>query len=57
MSNKNPKSNRGYQSAPANEAVDALTDMDYMSLSVDHDIAVVPIFDLEYIASDRVRGH
>jgi len=33
------------------------TDVDYVALSVDHNISIVPIFDLKDVASDRVRSH
>ena len=33
------------------------TDVDYVALSVDHNISIVPIFDLRDVASDIARGH
>lgn len=34
-----------------------LTDMNNMTISVDHDIAIVPILDLQDITSYRIRSH
>ena len=34
-----------------------LTDVDDVPLLVDHDVAVVPVLDLEQEPDDRVRGH
>jgi hypothetical protein len=31
---------------PSHEMIGALTDVDDMTLSIDHDIAIVPVFDL-----------
>lgn len=35
----------------------ALTDVDYVSLPVDHDIAIMTVLDLEYIARYGIRCH
>lgn len=56
MSNKNPKSNENFQNATQG-AKRALTDVNYVTLSVNHDITVVPVLDLKDIACDRVCCH
>lgn len=34
-----------------------LTNVDYVPFSIDHNITIVPIFDLEYIAGHRIGSH
>ena len=33
------------------------TYVNYVALPVDHNVSVMPVFDLEDVASDRVRSH
>ena len=56
MSNKNPKS-AAQVSTHKITANSKFTDMNYMALSVNHDVSVMPVLDLEDVTSDRVRSH
>jgi len=55
MSNKNPKS--AIQVGARRQRQTSHTDVDYVALRVDHNISIVPIFDLKDVASGRVRSH
>lgn len=56
MSNKKPKSIEEKVRLREQQVV-LRTDMDNMAFSVDHNVAVVAIFDLENVAGNRVRSH
>ena len=57
MSNKNPKSVEYSDPVDLVHSQDRLTDVHDMAITIDHDVAVVPILDLENIASHGVCSH
>ena len=57
MSNKNPKSTTQVNARNHRQQWVSQTDVNYMALSVNHDVSVVSILDLEDVTSDGVRSH
>lgn len=57
MSNENPKSTTQVSARNYRQKCVSQTNVNYVALSVNHDISVVPVLDLEDVTSDEVRSN